>query len=539
MFDPAEIKERRLQDEDRILAQRDRPERHQLVNSTLSDNPVIAPDTIFPDPDLAAHYAWTKISPRTQWIFCGRSDIVYPKPTIDYPTPTYVYPRPDLTDDYFKAVSRALNMMFVQHLEVPYLWHYKRDAFSVLENAGKSAMQFLDRDELWKLYELGIRFRAIYERNQATRTLWEKIKSRRDSTDEMTNDERYFETKLLDTICTMSIEAAAEGGDWLGYHFAKDIARIKEDESIDEVVKKLPTRAGNDDLRTGPIMRLVKVRFTDSAVCSHDRSTDTCDRPLAFPFQWWQTRSTRLPASPSRPPTPSRRRLTSLPNFLARAPRSRPQRSLSRVCPAFPSCISKQSGPELILSAASQILTTEFFKDPTIRQQARDFIKACAVITVNPTDKGMSLIDEYHLYYVGPDQHHPLGLVPLLTCRLQTFKFLTNKPIAAFEDSPQFLHMLQAEEEGLIDISIELSEEMLASFADALIRCCRSNAYGEASQQWNAIREEVCWDLVRRLLVPMGQKWLRDQLRGEAETYVGEGCRAELEFVGPHPMCLG
>lgn len=59
--------------------------------------------------------------------------------------------------------------------------------------------------------------------------------------------------------------------------------------------------------------------------------------------------------------------------------------------------------PEAILTvvAASQILATEFFKDPTIRQQARDFIEAVAIVTVTPTDKGMLAIDEYHLYYVS------------------------------------------------------------------------------------------------------------------------------------------
>lgn len=259
VFDPAEIKERRLQDEDRILAQRDRPERHQLVNSTLSDNPVIAPDTVFPDPALAAGFAYTKISPRTQYLFCGMlPDHSYPAPTPDYPYPEPMPRRPDLAAEFVSAVTRALRMMFVDHLEVPYLWHYKRDAFSVLENSGRSSVQFLDRDDLWKLYGLGIKFRAIYERNNATRTLWEKIKERRE-TPELSHAEKYFEEKLLQSICMLSVEAAAEGGDWLAYHYAKDIKRIKEDEAADETVKKLPTKAGSDDIRSGPLMKLVQV----------------------------------------------------------------------------------------------------------------------------------------------------------------------------------------------------------------------------------------------------------------------------------------
>jgi len=260
VFDPAEIKERRLQDEDRLIAQRDRPERHQLANSTLSDNPVIASDTIFPDPELAAGYAFNKISTRTQYIFCGMlEDNAYP------PMPSYEYMhtyepvrrRPDLFNGFRTAIARALGFLFNHQLEVPYLWHYKRDAFSALEEGGASSVQFLDRDELWKVYELGIRFRAIYERNNYTSNIWEKIKSRMESP-ELSIAERYFEDKLLKSICMMSIEAAAEGGDWLEYHYRDEIRRIKEDENSD-VVKKLPAKAGAEDMRSGPIMKLVQV----------------------------------------------------------------------------------------------------------------------------------------------------------------------------------------------------------------------------------------------------------------------------------------
>jgi hypothetical protein len=54
----------------------------------------------------------------------------------------------------------------------------------------------------------------------------------------------------------------------------------------------------------------------------------------------------------------------------------------------------------LIRIAASKILATEFFKDPSIRQQARDFMEACAVVSVEPTDKGQIIIDQFHLYSV-------------------------------------------------------------------------------------------------------------------------------------------
>jgi transcription elongation factor SPT6 len=114
---------------------------------------------------------------------------------------------------------------------------------------------------------------------------------------------------------------------------------------------------------------------------------------------------------------------------------------------------------------------------------------------------------------------------------VQTFKFLTQKPIALFKDSPQFLHMLKAEEEGLVNISIEVPEEATRQFIDTLVRCVHSNDYGEISTAWNALREQVCEDVVRKYLVPTGSTWAKEHLRGDAEEYVAERCRIELEFV--------
>ncbi|WVF72010.1 transcription elongation factor SPT6 [Kwoniella sp. CBS 6097] len=466
VFDPAEIKARRLQDEDKAIANMDRPERHQLMNSTFSDNPVFAPDTLYPPPDLAAGWAYSKISLRTQYLFCGmHDDEAYPPPLLDGSRPYGVYRRPDLSTEYIKAVSTALNMIFVQHLEVPYLWHYKRDAFSVLENQGQTSVQFLERDELWTLYTLGNKFRAIFERNQQTQGLWEKIKARKPDA-----QDTYLTTKLLPSICMMSIESAAEGGEWLSYHYAADLKAIKEDEAVEEGAKRLPERSDSEDLRHGPIMKLVEaygISVSEVAMTFND--------PEGVPV----------------PP----KNVDKLPTDLAEE---------------FAGSGLAFSTADQALRAASHILTTEFAKDPAIRQQTRDFMAACGMVSVTPTERGMNVIDEYHLYY--------------------TFKFLTDKPVHQFKDSPQFLHMLRAEEEGLITITLEADELQIQNFVASLTRCCRSNDYGEISTAWNEVRAEICNELTRKYLVPAASKWLKEHLKTEAEEYVAERCRAELEL---------
>lgn len=51
--------------------------------------------------------------------------------------------------------------------------------------------------------------------------------------------------------------------------------------------------------------------------------------------------------------------------------------------------------------AAVDILTSDFVKNPAVREQTREFIKDYGVVTVTPTDRGMSVIDQYHAYYVS------------------------------------------------------------------------------------------------------------------------------------------
>lgn len=466
VFDPAEIKSRRLQDEDRAIASVDRPERHQLINSTLSDSPILAPDMLFPPPEIAAGWAYNRISQRTQYLFCGQHpDKSWPEPSYEDPEPQPAPRRDDLAAEYLKAVSSALDMMFVQNLEVPYLWHYKRDVFSALENQGQTSIQFLERDELWQLYTLGIRFRAIWERCEQVKQQWNKIRARRPDL-----EDKYLTMTLLPSVLNMSIEAAAEGAEWLSYHYGEDLRAIKEEEAIEDGLKRLPQRNSDEEMRHGPIMQLVKefgISVSQVAVTFNDPNGE-----------------------PKAPVTPDR-----MPNDVAAE---------------FAGDNTMFRAPQDALAAAKRILVTEFAKDPTIRQQARDFVEACGIVSVTPTERGMSVIDNFHAYH--------------------SFKFLTNKPVELFKNTPQFLHILKAEEEGLLTIEISVADEPITDFTSTLVRCCVTKDYGEVAQAWNEQREEVVQTVVRQNYLPSVTKWVKEHLRSQAEEFVAERCRMELEF---------
>jgi transcription elongation factor SPT6 len=61
----------------------------------------------------------------------------------------------------------------------------------------------------------------------------------------------------------------------------------------------------------------------------------------------------------------------------------------------------KGQSPEELLRRARMILSTELGKDPLLRSQMRKLFKEEARLTVEPTERGITKIDENHPYFVG------------------------------------------------------------------------------------------------------------------------------------------
>lgn len=56
---------------------------------------------------------------------------------------------------------------------------------------------------------------------------------------------------------------------------------------------------------------------------------------------------------------------------------------------------------EELLARARMIIATELGKDPLLRNEIRNTFKADALVSVLPTERGISKIDEHHPYFVS------------------------------------------------------------------------------------------------------------------------------------------
>ena len=98
-------------------------------------------------------------------------------------------------------------------------------------------------------------------------------------------------------------------------------------------------------------------------------------------------------------------------------------------------------------------------------------------------------------------------------------------------NSGQFLHILAAENEHLVTISIFITQEVRSVFERKLLDAFSSDSFSEAAKAWNAERSLVVEEVIEQHLIPAGVKWTREFIREEVEDCLAERCSDRLRSV--------
>ena len=98
-------------------------------------------------------------------------------------------------------------------------------------------------------------------------------------------------------------------------------------------------------------------------------------------------------------------------------------------------------------------------------------------------------------------------------------------------EAPQFLHILAAEAELLVTVSIFLPPDAKASFERRLIDAFSSDSFSDTTKLWNEERSLVVQETLEQHLLPVGVKWTREWLREEVEDFVATRCAGRLREV--------
>ncbi|KAF8212158.1 transcription elongation factor SPT6 [Mycena galopus ATCC 62051] len=440
VFEPSQISALFLTEDDELIRAQDIPERMQLSSSTLSRSGVTAPIITFEseDVDMAAEWITPRLSQRKYTEFFSPNG-----------------PNKSLGPQLVAAVTYVLRQLFVENVEVPYVWHHRRDYISHFDaTKARPRTELLTLPELWRIYTLGQKFRSLLERRRALTQAYTRLQV----------TDSYYDDEILPKI--ESVDMVADASEWLTMKYKdkkQDEAsqfRFHDDEEPQEPVvkRKMPSRISAYEVAKKSVIAKLAQGFGLEAhevvlnFLANDRVHFVQDQelnPLVYAEQF---------ASPD------------------------PLRAL----PA-----------EELLRRARMIMATELGKDPLLRDHMRKLFRDEARVSVEPTEHGVSKISEFDNYF--------------------SFKYLHQKPVKELLDSSQFLLMLEAEAKSLITITIYLPPDSKATFERRLSDALASDNFSETAKAWNEQGYLVVQEVLEQHLLPLGVKWAREYIREEAE----------------------
>jgi transcription elongation factor SPT6 len=97
---------------------------------------------------------------------------------------------------------------------------------------------------------------------------------------------------------------------------------------------------------------------------------------------------------------------------------------------------------------------------------------------------------------------------------------------------PQFLHILAAEAEHLITVTISLPPDAKSAFERRLNDAFSSDGFSDTAKTWNQERSLVVQETLDQHLIPVGVKWTREWIREEVEDFLAMRCGEHLREVG-------
>lgn len=172
-----------------------------------------------------------------------------------------------------------------------------------------------------------------------------------------------------------------------------------------------------------------------------------------------------------------------------------------------PADVALEVGASLV--HARTLLAHEIGREPLLRKEARATFRSSALLDVEPTERGMSRIDEGHPYY--------------------NFKFLRAKPVSAvLQNASQFLQIVHAEEENLVTVTLRLPTDVAGRFERRLVENYQSDGTSDVSRLWNDERRLVVEDASTLFLVPHARAWAREWLVEECRDSLLRFCEAQL-----------
>ncbi|KAK9417978.1 putative Transcription elongation factor Spt6 [Seiridium unicorne] len=332
VFEPSQLQEKLLTEEDNAIRNTDEPERFQLDRK----------------PFKALQISSEQFKEEAKWI----TNLIWPKKQLPG----------RLLEPFQRAIGKVLEYFVVDQLEVPYVFQHRKDYLIHAEKKENpehrhdpdapetivSAEKLLTQDDLWRILELDIKFRAFIERRNALEKTFDNLRQKAGIQDETLEE--------LIPIAE-SMEELQDLQDYVHFQYS---AQLKDLAAMDGIVKetKRPGTKSSawERTRNSKIYKFVKAYGI------------TADR-LAQNLQRDGKRS--IVDDDDKAPEDLADSLTDADALTS----------------------------EAVILQARQMYAEELFANPRMRKLFRTHFYQYGAISCHRTDKGLRKIDESHPFY--------------------------------------------------------------------------------------------------------------------------------------------
>ena len=338
VFEPSQLAERLLTDEDNEIRATDEPERFQIARKPYKD--LILTEEQFKEESV--------------WI----SNLILPKKSF----------RAGYREPLQKAVAKVLEFMVIDEYEVPFIFQHRKDYLIHAEKVSVTpdpsnptgpefmitAQKLLNQSDLWEICDLDLRFRALIEKRNALEKTYDNLQSLSDFKDGV------FE-EMLPSAVTM--EELQDVQDYLHFQHASrliDLAAVNASSTVGSQRRPGASKMLFERIRNSKVYQLVRAfgisadAFAQNALNKEGRRQFTED-PTERPDDLADSESIIDP-----------------PNY-----------STGSQC----------------LRAAKAMFAEEIVMSPKMRKVIRQTYYLDGVIECFRTEKGLRKVDDLHPYY--------------------------------------------------------------------------------------------------------------------------------------------
>ncbi|KAF2030272.1 transcription elongation factor Spt6 [Setomelanomma holmii] len=236
VFEPSQLQERMLTDEDNIIRETDVPERLQLARKP------------FKELELTPEDMQVRLGEEAQWI----TTLLWPKKGLQ----GYFH------GPFQKAVHMVLEFLNIEDYEVPFIFNHRKDY--LIHAPGDNDHEddpdnpppmdarperLLNQSDLWEVFELDLKFRAFAEKRDALRQNYDNVRA---------VYPEIVDTEIEDLAQkAITIEEIQELQDYLHYRYSQEINEVRQ-ETNGTQKRANNARSFYDKLRSGRALQFVK-----------------------------------------------------------------------------------------------------------------------------------------------------------------------------------------------------------------------------------------------------------------------------------------